>query len=85
MIRISLKASKLLSAGDPRDCEDRAGHVPDQRVQQLQVDPGYLMFIVHRLSVDERLNEKGFCRFEVRNNWSNLDEITIDDELEALT
>ena len=43
------------------------------------------MFIVHRSSVDERLNEKGFCRFEVRNNWSNLDEITIDDELEALT
>ena len=32
----------LLSAGDPRDCEDRAGHVPDQRVHQLQVDPGYL-------------------------------------------
>ena len=43
MIRISLKASKLLSAGDPRDCEDRAGHVPDQRVHQLQVDPGYLI------------------------------------------
>ena len=24
-------------------------------------------------------------RFEVRNNWNNLDEITVEDELEALT
>ena len=24
-------------------------------------------------------------KFEVKNNWSNLDEITVDDELEALT
>lgn len=26
-----------------------------------------------------------FVRFEVRNNWNNLDVITVDDELEALT
>ena len=26
-----------------------------------------------------------YCRFEVKNNWNDLDVITIDDELEALT
>ena len=75
------KLRTLLSAGDPRDCEDWAGHVLDQCVHQLQVDPEYLIFIVHRI----KCRRKRFCRFEVRNNWSNLDEITIDDELEALT